>query len=96
MRGTCPDRKRVGVGVRADYLLHSWHPSTRPARLDLDDAITWRRLQIVDTQAGGADDATGVVEFRAQYEVPDRSPDPHRVCPQRPPGIASADSPRAV
>lgn len=53
---------------RADYLLQSWHPSTRPARLDLDDAITWRRLQIVDTEAGETDDVAGVVEFRAQYE----------------------------
>jgi SEC-C motif domain protein len=53
---------------RADYLLSSWHPSTRPRRLDLDDAVTWRRLQIVDTEAGGADDAAGVVEFRARYE----------------------------
>jgi SEC-C motif domain protein len=53
---------------RADYLLTSWHPSTRPARLDLDHAISWRRLQIVDTEAGGADDTVGVVEFRAQYE----------------------------
>ena len=52
---------------RADYLLSSWHPGTRPARLDLDDQITWRRLQIVDTEAGGADDDTGIVEFRAQY-----------------------------
>lgn len=52
---------------RADYLLSSWHPSTRPTRLDLDDEITWRRLQIVDTEAGGADDSDGIVEFRAQY-----------------------------
>lgn len=52
---------------RADYLLTSWHPSTRPARLDLDGRIVWRRLQIVDTRAGGADDDTGIVEFRAQY-----------------------------
>lgn len=52
---------------RADYLLSSWHPGTRPTRLDLDDQITWRRLQIVDTEAGGADDDTGIVEFRAQY-----------------------------
>ncbi|KRD17011.1 hypothetical protein ASE48_26370 [Mycobacterium sp. Root265] len=52
---------------RADYLLSSWHPGTRPARLDLDDQITWRRLQIVDTEAGGADDDTGIVEFRAEY-----------------------------
>lgn len=52
---------------RADYLLSSWHPGTRPTALDLDEQITWRRLQIVDTEAGGADDATGIVEFRAQY-----------------------------
>jgi len=52
---------------RVDYLVHSWHPDTRPADLDLDDTITWRRLQIVDTEAGGPADATGVVEFRAQY-----------------------------
>ncbi|WNG83380.1 YchJ family metal-binding protein [Mycobacterium sp. ITM-2016-00316] len=52
---------------RADYLLSSWHPGTRPARLELDGQITWRRLQIVDTESGGADDDTGIVEFRAQY-----------------------------
>lgn len=52
----------------ADYLIASWHHGTRPDRLDLDDDVRWRRLQIVDTVAGGADDADGVVEFRAQYE----------------------------
>ena len=51
----------------ADYLLATWHPETRPGRLHLDDDITWRRLQIVDTVAGGEGDADGVVEFRAQY-----------------------------
>ncbi|MGV0814347.1 YchJ family protein [Mycolicibacterium boenickei] len=50
-----------------DYLLTSWHPDTRPADLSLDETLTWRRLQIVDTDAGGEDDTTGVVEFRAQY-----------------------------
>lgn len=52
---------------RTDYLLSSWHPGTRPARLRLDEQISWRRLQIVDTEAGGAGDDTGIVEFRAQY-----------------------------
>lgn len=51
-----------------DYLLQSWHPETRPRRLDLDDTVTWRRLQIVDTEAGGDGDDTGIVEFRAQYQ----------------------------
>jgi SEC-C motif domain protein len=49
------------------YLLASWHPDTRPTELTLDETLTWRRLQIVDTEAGGEDDAEGVVEFRAQY-----------------------------
>ncbi|WP_396898211.1 YchJ family protein [Mycolicibacterium sp.] len=51
----------------AGYLMTSWHPSTRPRHLDLDTTIVWRRLQIVDTEAGGVDDATGIVEFRAAY-----------------------------
>lgn len=54
----------------APYLLSSWHPSTRPAELDLDDTI-WRRLQIVDTVAGGSGDGTGIVEFRASFRGPD-------------------------
>lgn len=55
----------------AEYLLASWHPSTRPASLELDDGTVWRRLQIVDTVAGGPDDAQGVVEFRASYRDAD-------------------------
>lgn len=55
----------------APYLLASWHPSTRPGSLDLDDGVTWRRLQIVDTVAGGEADDEGVVEFRASYRDAD-------------------------
>ena len=51
----------------ADWLLASWHPSTRPAALDLSDNPRWRGLQIVDTEAGGPEDEEGVVEFRAGY-----------------------------
>lgn len=54
------------LGLEA-YLLRSWHPSTRPGELDLDPEVRWRRLQIVDTARGGADDREGVVEFRASY-----------------------------
>jgi len=53
------------------YLLASWHPSTRPATLELDDGIEWRKLQIVDRAAGGPGDETGVVEFRASYRDQD-------------------------
>ncbi len=55
----------------AAYLTRSWHPSTRPGELELDADVVWRRLQIVDTVAGGPDDADGVVEFRASYRSPD-------------------------
>lgn len=53
----------------ADWLLASWHSSTRPSELDLSDNPAWRGLQIVDTVAGGPDDDTGIVEFRATYRV---------------------------
>ena len=46
------------------YLLASWHPSTRPASLELKGDLEWRKLQIVDT-------APGVVEFRASYRGAD-------------------------
>jgi SEC-C motif domain protein len=46
------------------YLLASWHPSTRPAALELDTDVTWRRLQIVDVDEG-------VVEFRASFRGPE-------------------------
>ncbi|MFJ3957022.1 YchJ family protein [Arthrobacter sp. NPDC090010] len=54
----------------AGYLLASWHPSTRPAELDLDPAIRWVRLDILATRAGGPFDAEGSVTFRAHYRVP--------------------------
>jgi SEC-C motif-containing protein len=51
----------------ADWLLASWHPSTRPKVIDLAGNPTWRGLQIVDVVGGAAGDTTGVVEFRATF-----------------------------
>ncbi len=51
----------------AEWLLASWHPSTRPASVDLDGNPKWRGLQIVDVVGGTEHDETGVVEFRATY-----------------------------
>jgi SEC-C motif-containing protein len=51
----------------ANYLLTTWHPSTRPATLDLDEGTQWRRLVVVRTEAGGPFDDRGVVEFAAHY-----------------------------
>jgi SEC-C motif-containing protein len=52
-----------------EWLLASWHASTRPAAIDLADNPKWRGLQIVEVVDGAADDLTGVVEFRATYVV---------------------------
>ncbi|GAA3771088.1 YchJ family metal-binding protein [Plantactinospora mayteni] len=49
------------------YLLRTWHSRTRPARLALDPAHRWTRLDILDTDRGGLFDTTGTVEFRAHY-----------------------------
>lgn len=49
----------------ADHLLRTWHPSTRPAELDLDPSIRWYRLDVLHRERGGPLDAEGVVEFRA-------------------------------
>lgn len=53
----------------ADYLLHTWHPATRPASVDFDPALTWVGLEILATEAGGAEDTDGIVEFRALHRV---------------------------
>lgn len=51
----------------ADYLLATWHAAARPADLELDDDVEWRRLDVVRTEAGGPFDTTGVVEFVAHH-----------------------------
>lgn len=55
----------------AEYLRATWHPSTRPAELDVDDDLRWRRLVIVDRVAGGPFDREGVVEFEAFWRQGD-------------------------
>lgn len=59
------------VLARKDHLLRTWYESTRPGTLDLNDAgtVRWLGLKIVRTEAGGPDDARGVVEFVARYKV---------------------------
>lgn len=49
----------------AEYLLRSWHASTRPSALDIDESISWRRLLIESTEAGGPFDSGGYVTFTA-------------------------------
>jgi SEC-C motif-containing protein len=49
------------------YLLRTWHPSTRPATLELDDEQRWTHLDIVGASDGGLFDQSGIVEFQAHY-----------------------------
>jgi SEC-C motif-containing protein len=51
----------------ADYLLRTWHPSSRPWELVLEPELRWTRLAVLETQDGGLFDAVGTVQFRAIY-----------------------------
>jgi SEC-C motif domain protein len=51
----------------AGYLLHSWHPDTRPETVNIDPDQLWERLEIVATTSGGLLHTEGTVEFRAHY-----------------------------
>ncbi|MEU2080744.1 YchJ family metal-binding protein [Streptomyces albus] len=51
----------------AAYLLGTWHPATRPARLDPADGPRWTGLEILDTSGGSAFHGEGTVTFRAHW-----------------------------
>ncbi|MET1020575.1 MAG: YchJ family protein [Arthrobacter sp.] len=55
------------VVLHADYLLRTWDPVTRPASLELDPDMQWRRLDIISTVRGGPLDTEGTVEFKAHF-----------------------------
>lgn len=62
-------RSRYCAFVRLDagHLLRTWHPRTRPARLDLDPGMRWTGLEILGSTDGSAFHSTGTVTFRASY-----------------------------
>lgn len=51
----------------ADYLLRSWHPDTRPPRIEFDTGQRWQRLEILDTTGGSPFHTSGTVTFRAHW-----------------------------
>jgi SEC-C motif-containing protein len=63
------------VLAREDYLLHTWHESTCPGHLGLQDAgpVKWLGLKILRCEAGGAEDCEGIVEFVARYQANGRA-----------------------
>lgn len=62
-------RSRYSAFVLGDagYLLATWHPSTRPGRLELDGDVRWTGLDVLSTSGGSLLAADGTVEFRAAY-----------------------------
>ena len=52
---------------RADYLLATWHPGTRPASLDFDPGAHWLGLEVRAHIRTGA--AAAEVEFVARMRV---------------------------
>ncbi len=67
------------VVLNTRYLNSTWHPSTRPARLDLDAKVRWLGLQIKNIQAGSKTDQTGSVEFVARYKIDGRAYRMHEI-----------------
>jgi SEC-C motif-containing protein len=63
----------------APYLLKTWHPSTRPADLELDADQHWYRLDIVARTRGGMLDSDGTVEFRAHFRDESGGGEQHEV-----------------
>ena len=56
-----------------EYLLQSWHPTTRPAAegFELDSFVAWKRLLVEQTEAGGPFDDEGYVTFAAIARTPE-------------------------
>ncbi|MCB1777806.1 MAG: SEC-C domain-containing protein [Candidatus Competibacteraceae bacterium] len=65
---------------RTDYLLQTWHPSTRPVALDLEnEPLRWLGLHVRRVEAGGPGATAGIVEFVARYKVSGRAHRLHEV-----------------
>lgn len=65
------------VGDR-DYLLRTWHRSTRPRTLELDPDQQWFRLDIVGATGGGLFDTEATVEFTAHFRHDGRRDELHQ------------------
>ena len=57
--------------INESYLAHTWHPGSRPKRLNVNEksGVHWLKLEIVNIEQGGANDKIGRIEFRAYYEL---------------------------
>lgn len=66
-------RSRYSAYVKnnKDYLLQTWHSSTRPNpqefELDSNSEFRWMELEVIKTEAGLERDIEGLVHFQANY-----------------------------
>jgi SEC-C motif domain protein len=62
-------RSRYSAFVVADagYLHDTWHPDTRPARVQVDPGDRWTGLEVLGRTGGGLFDSDGTVAFRAHH-----------------------------
>ena len=51
----------------AAYLHDTWHPDTRPSRVQLDPGDRWTGLEVLGRTGGGLFDTDGTVAFRAHH-----------------------------
>lgn len=58
------------------YLRRTWHPTTRPRRLDLDPGIVWTGLSVARADTDGD---RGTVEFTARFRSADGVGSMHEV-----------------
>jgi SEC-C motif-containing protein len=66
-------RSRYSAFVRelAGYLMDTWHPSTRPPRLDFEPGLRWLGLDVRRHEPQGEDRA--IVEFVARSKLGGRA-----------------------
>ena len=65
--------------LREDYLLATWHVSTRPAQLDLAEEANNKWLGLLVKRHDQKDDTHAVVEFVARYKIRGRAYRMHEV-----------------
>lgn len=54
-----------------DHVFRTWHPRTRPADLHPAPGLSWHGLEVLRVVAGGTDEQSGTVEFRAGFDGPE-------------------------
>jgi len=61
-------RSRYTAYVAHDqnYLLATWHPTTRPPSIDFSTDVEWHGLSVISA-AGSGLDPSGSVEFKARF-----------------------------